>query len=41
MVLLYYLIGLGVCIHMGAVAGRMWDERLRSRRPIPKNFLLP
>jgi membrane protein len=42
MVLLYYLIGLGVCIHMGAVAGRMWDERrpepaadpeeLRSRR---------
>ena len=27
MVLLYYLIGLGVCIHMGAVAGRMWDER--------------
>jgi len=27
MVLLSYLIGLGVCIHLGAVAGRMWDER--------------
>jgi membrane protein len=26
-VLLSYLIGLGVCIHLGAVAGRMWDER--------------
>jgi membrane protein len=27
MVLLSYLIGLGVCIHLGAVAGRMWIER--------------
>jgi membrane protein len=27
MVLLSYLIGLGVCIHLGAVAGRMWTER--------------
>jgi membrane protein len=27
MVLLPYLIGLGVCIHLGAVAGRMWNER--------------
>jgi membrane protein len=27
MVLLSYLIGLAVCIHLGAVAGRMWDER--------------
>jgi len=27
MVLLSYLIGLGVCIHLGAVAGRMWYER--------------
>jgi membrane protein len=27
MILLSYLIGLGVCIHLGAVAGRMWDER--------------
>ena len=27
MVLLSYLIGLGVCIHLGAVAGRMWNER--------------
>jgi membrane protein len=26
MVLLFYLIGLGVCIHLGAVAGRMWNE---------------
>jgi membrane protein len=25
MVLLSYLIGLGVCIHLGAVAGRMWS----------------
>jgi len=24
---LSYLIGLGVCIHLGAVAGRMWIER--------------
>jgi membrane protein len=31
MVLLSYLIGLGVCIHLGAVAGRMWHER----RPEP------
>ena len=26
-VLLSYLLALGVCIHLGAVAGRMWDER--------------
>jgi membrane protein len=26
-VLLSYLIALAVCIHLGAVAGRMWDER--------------
>ena len=26
-VLLSYLIGLGVCLHLGAVAGRMWTER--------------
>jgi membrane protein len=32
MVLLSYLIGLGVCIHLGAVAGRMWDES-RSEPP--------
>ena len=30
-VLLSYLIGLAVCIHLGAVAGRMWDDR----RPEP------
>ena len=27
MVLLSYLIGLAVCLHLGAVAGRMWNER--------------
>ena len=27
MILLSYLIGLGVCIHLGAVAGRIWNER--------------
>jgi membrane protein len=27
MVLLSYCIGLGVVIHIGAVFGRMWDER--------------
>ena len=27
MVLLEYCIGYGVCIHLGAVAGRMWNER--------------
>jgi hypothetical protein len=32
MVLLSYLIGLGVCIHLGAVAGHTWDER-RSEPP--------
>ena len=32
MILLSYLIGFGVCIHLGAVAGRMWDER-RSEPP--------
>jgi membrane protein len=26
-VLLSYLIGLGVCLHLGAVLGRMWNER--------------
>ena len=27
MVLLSYLIGLAVCLHLGAVAGRTWNER--------------
>jgi hypothetical protein len=26
-VLLSYLIGLAVCLHLGAVAGHMWNER--------------
>jgi membrane protein len=30
MVLLSYLIGLGVCLHLGAVAGRTWNERGRQ-----------
>ena len=25
--LLSYAIGFGVCIHLGAVVGRMWSER--------------
>jgi membrane protein len=32
-VLLSYLIGLGVCLHLGAVLGRMWNER--HLQPIP------
>ena len=36
MVLLSYLIGLGVCIHLGAVAGRMWDERRSQPTADPK-----
>ena len=35
MVLLSYLIGLGVCIHLGAVAGRMWIERGSDSPPDP------
>ena len=27
MVVLEYCIGLGVCLHLGAVAGRMWNQR--------------
>jgi hypothetical protein len=26
-VLLSYLIGFGVCLHLGAVAGQVWNER--------------
>ena len=40
MVLLSYLIGLGVCIHLGAVAGRMWNER-RSEPPADPDELPP
>jgi membrane protein len=32
MVLLYYLIGAGVCLLLGAVFGRMWSERHESPR---------
>jgi membrane protein len=31
-VLLSYLIGLAVCIHLGAVLGRMWSEKHSERR---------
>ena len=27
MILLSYLIGVGVCLHLGAVVGRAWNER--------------
>ena len=37
-VLLSYLIGLGVCIHMGAVAGRVWDERRREPPADPQEL---
>jgi membrane protein len=30
MVLLSYLIGYGVCLHLGAVAGHVWYERRNS-----------
>ena len=36
MVLLSYLIGLGVCIHLGAVAGRMWNEHGPEPRADPE-----
>jgi membrane protein len=32
MVLLSYLIGLGVCLHLGSVLGRMWNERRQEGR---------
>jgi membrane protein len=32
-VLLSYLIGLGVCIHLGVVAGHVWNER---HTPVPQ-----
>ena len=38
MILLSYLIGLGVCIHLGAVAGRMWDERRSEPAAEPEEF---
>jgi membrane protein len=33
MVVLSYFIGLGVCIHLGAMFGAMWNER--TARPLP------
>ena len=37
-VLLSYLIGLGVCLHLGAVAGRMWNERGPQPPAVPKEL---
>jgi membrane protein len=33
MVVLSYLIGFGVCLHLGAVIGRMWNERRHPPSP--------
>jgi membrane protein len=33
MILLSYLIGVGVCLHLGAVAGRAWNERNAQESP--------
>jgi hypothetical protein len=33
--LLSYLIGFGVCIHLGAVFGRMWNEHHESSNAVP------
>ena len=36
MVVLSYFIGLGVCIHLGAMFGSMWNERhAKPLRPVP------
>jgi membrane protein len=35
MVLLSYLIGFAVCLHLGAMAGRVWNER-RLPNPVAK-----
>jgi membrane protein len=34
LVLLYYLIGAGVCLLLGAVFGKMWSERHQSPHPM-------
>jgi membrane protein len=35
MVLLSYLIAIGVCLHLGAVVGRAWNERAVRSRTVP------
>jgi membrane protein len=36
MVVLSYFIGLGVCVHLGAVFGAMWNERhIKLLPPVP------
>jgi hypothetical protein len=32
--LMSYLIGLGVCVHLGAVFGRMWNDRHDAQREL-------
>jgi len=38
MILLSYLIGFGVCLHLGAVVGHVWNER---HAPALKGIDLP
>jgi membrane protein len=35
MVLLSYLIAIGVCLHLGAVIGRAWNDRSTGPPPVP------
>lgn len=35
MILLSWLIGIGVCLHLGAVVGRAWNERSAPPAPSP------
>jgi membrane protein len=35
MILLSYLVGVGVCFHLGAVLGRVWNERHVEAAPVP------
>jgi membrane protein len=39
-VLLSYLIGFGVCIHIGAVIGQMWNEQ-HAPEPPPSELIRP
>jgi membrane protein len=37
MILLSYLVGLGVCFHLGAVIGRAWNERGARAQSSPES----
>jgi len=39
MVLMSYLIGVGVCLHLGAVFGRLWNDRRQGPRIAPDEAL--